>query len=111
VKCKETVSYGHVGNLVQYISSLFALLQCSWPSLSNSVGSSTPVYAVVIADTHLLGSKRGHWLDKLQREWQMYRAFQTSMTLHRPNVVFVLGWYMIFSSQTFNTMQDIYLFQ
>jgi len=25
------------------------------------------------------------------REWQMYRAFQTMMTLHRPDVVFVLG--------------------
>jgi hypothetical protein len=25
------------------------------------------------------------------REWQMYRAFQTIMTLHKPDVVFILG--------------------
>ncbi|PZC81140.1 hypothetical protein B5X24_HaOG213241 [Helicoverpa armigera] len=50
-----------------------------------------PVYAMVIADTHLLGSRNGHWFDKWRREWQMHRAFQTAMTLHSPEVVFVLG--------------------
>ncbi|XP_020290712.1 metallophosphoesterase 1 isoform X2 [Pseudomyrmex gracilis] len=50
-----------------------------------------PVRAMFIADTHLLGSKEGHWFDKLRREWQMYRAFQTMITLHRPEVIFVLG--------------------
>lgn len=50
-----------------------------------------PVYAMVIADTHLLGSRNGHWFDKWRREWQMHRAFQTAMTLHSPDVVFVLG--------------------
>lgn len=44
-----------------------------------------------LADTHLLGKRNGHWFDKLRREWQMYRAFQTALTLHRPEVVFVLG--------------------
>lgn len=44
-----------------------------------------------MADTHLLGSREGHWYDKLRREWQMYRAFQTAMYLHQPEVVFVLG--------------------
>ncbi|XP_030749568.1 metallophosphoesterase 1 isoform X2 [Sitophilus oryzae] len=46
---------------------------------------------MVIADTHLLGSRNGHWFDKLRREWQMYRAFQTAITLHSPELVFVLG--------------------
>ncbi|XP_049867569.1 metallophosphoesterase 1-like isoform X2 [Pectinophora gossypiella] len=46
---------------------------------------------MVIADTHLLGSRNGHWVDKWRREWQMHRAFQTAITLHRPEVVFVLG--------------------
>lgn len=46
---------------------------------------------MVIADTHLLGSRRGHWFDKLRREWQMHRAFQTAMALHKPELVFVLG--------------------
>ncbi|XP_047515089.1 metallophosphoesterase 1 homolog isoform X3 [Pieris napi] len=50
-----------------------------------------PVYAMVLADIHLLGSKNGHWLDKERREWQMHRAFQTAMTLHNPELVFILG--------------------
>jgi len=29
------------------------------------------------------------------REWQMYRAFQTAMVLHKPDVVFVLGEFLI----------------
>lgn len=70
------------------------LLQCTWPSLdvgTNDHEQSDPLYAVVLSDTHLLGSKEGHWFDQLRREWQMERAFQTSMLLHRPEAVFVLG--------------------
>ncbi|XP_051156339.1 metallophosphoesterase 1 isoform X2 [Leptopilina boulardi] len=44
-----------------------------------------------LADTHLLGPRNGHWFDKLRREWQMYRTFQTAMTIHKPEVVFLLG--------------------
>ncbi|CAH1133814.1 unnamed protein product [Ceutorhynchus assimilis] len=76
----------------------FVQMNCSWPSLDPSksdetIPSSTekPLKIMVLADTHLLGSKRGHWLDKLRREWQMYRAFQTAITLHNPELVFVLG--------------------
>lgn len=36
-----------------------------------------------LADTHLLGSRQGHWFDKLRREWQMHRAFQTAMYYFR----------------------------
>nr|XP_023016112.1 metallophosphoesterase 1 isoform X1 [Leptinotarsa decemlineata] len=71
---------------------------CSWPELSKdnedkSIEGSyeNPVKVMVISDTHLLGSRKGHWFDKLRREWQMYRAFQTAMTLHSPDLVFVLG--------------------
>lgn len=46
---------------------------------------------MVLADTHLLGSRHGHWFDKLRREWQMHRVFQTAMKLHKPDLVFVLG--------------------
>nr|XP_054763945.1 metallophosphoesterase 1-like [Lytechinus pictus] len=46
---------------------------------------------IFIADTHLLGSRLGHWFDKLRREWQMERAFQTALTLFAPEAVFVLG--------------------
>lgn len=51
----------------------------------------SPVKVMVLADTHLLGSRKGHWFDKLRREWQMYRTFQTALKLHQPDVVFVLG--------------------
>ena len=46
------------------------LWQCSYPS---SPLSSTSMRAMVLADTHLLGSRKGHWFDKLRREWQMHR--------------------------------------
>ncbi|XP_028132714.1 metallophosphoesterase 1 isoform X1 [Diabrotica virgifera virgifera] len=73
-------------------------LNCDWPQLdpdnedtSIEPSNEDPVKIMVIADTHLLGSRKGHWFDKLRREWQMYRAFQSAMTLHKPDLVFVLG--------------------
>lgn len=73
-------------------------LNCDWPSLDPtkadpniSSNGEEPVKVMVIADTHLLGSTYGHWFDKLRREWQMHRAFQTAITLHQPELVFVLG--------------------
>lgn len=76
----------------EYLIYYVVQIQCDWPELSKIPASGlSPVYAMIIADTHLLGSKEGHWLDKWRREWQMHRAFQTAMTLHRPEVVFVLG--------------------
>ncbi|KAK3086852.1 hypothetical protein FSP39_024423 [Pinctada imbricata] len=50
-----------------------------------------PLKVMFIADTHILGWREGHWFDKLRREWQMRRSFQTSMTIHHPDVVFILG--------------------
>lgn len=46
---------------------------------------------MLLADTHLLGPYHGHWFDKLRREWQMHRAFETTISLHKPDVVFILG--------------------
>lgn len=46
---------------------------------------------MLLADTHLLGPFKGNWFDKLRREWQMFRAFQTAIVLHQPDVVFILG--------------------
>ncbi|XP_060680472.1 metallophosphoesterase 1 isoform X2 [Hemiscyllium ocellatum] len=68
------------------------ILRCDWPPLQEPQGSSAPVLkALFLADTHLLGALRGHWFDKLRREWQMERAFQTASWLFQPDVVFVLG--------------------
>lgn len=80
--------YVYCEYLIYYVTQI----QCGWSSLSNEPSDGiAPVYALVIADTHLLGSRNGDWLDKWRREWQMHRAFQTAMTLHKPDVVFVLG--------------------
>lgn len=46
---------------------------------------------MMLADTHLLGKVKAHWLDKMLREWQMKRAFQAAMAIHRPEAVFILG--------------------
>uniref|UniRef100_T1JLX0 Calcineurin-like phosphoesterase domain-containing protein n=1 Tax=Strigamia maritima TaxID=126957 RepID=T1JLX0_STRMM len=81
--------------LIYYI----VLLKCSWPQLNDALADSSvkltanykPVKAMILADTHLLGWKRGHWFDKLRREWQMHRSFQTVMTIHNPDIVFFLG--------------------
>lgn len=74
------------------LTNLFNTFQCEWATLKKPHPAEyEPVYAMVIADTHLLGKRNGNWLDKWRREWQMHRAFQTAITLHKPEVVFVLG--------------------
>ncbi|XP_043283959.1 metallophosphoesterase 1 [Venturia canescens] len=84
----------------EYLIYYVVLMQCRWPNLDPrkadpaitvTTPEEKPVQAMFIADTHLLGPRKGHWLDKLKREWQMYRAFQTAITLHNPDVVFFLG--------------------
>ncbi|XP_023504004.2 metallophosphoesterase 1 isoform X2 [Equus przewalskii] len=79
--------------LIYYV----VIFRCNWPEVK------TPAYdgkqetldpvlkAMFLADTHLLGEVRGHWLDKLRREWQMERAFQTALWLLQPEVIFILG--------------------
>ncbi|XP_061198114.1 metallophosphoesterase 1-like [Saccostrea echinata] len=71
------------------------LLFCKWPVLKMDTAQlpikSKPLKVMILADTHILGWKEGHWFDKLRREWQMERSFQSSMTIHNPDVVFILG--------------------
>lgn len=78
--------------LIYYI----AMLKCQWPLLSSGGdvgrdGQSGFLKVMVLADVHLLGSREGHWFDKIRREWQMERSFQSSMLVHEPDVVFILG--------------------
>ncbi|XP_075214748.1 per1-like protein PGAP5 [Lycorma delicatula] len=84
--------------ICEYFIYYIVLIQCSWPKLNPKqadhtipIGEGKEVRVMLLADTHLLGSRKGHWFDKLRREWQMYRTFQTAITLHSPDVVFVLG--------------------
>lgn len=51
---------------------------------------------MILSDTHLIGPFKGHWFDRLRREWQMYRSFQTAITLFNPEVVFILGNLFVF---------------
>ncbi|XP_039279955.1 metallophosphoesterase 1-like [Nilaparvata lugens] len=84
--------------ICEYVIYYVIMIQCWWPDLSpDHEDKSIPlrdgkeIKVMMLADTHLLGSRKGHWFDKLRREWQMYRAFQTAISLHSPDVVFVLG--------------------
>ncbi|CAI4232565.1 unnamed protein product [Auanema sp. JU1783] len=47
--------------------------------------------AIMISDTHILGNFKGHWFDKLRREWQMSKSFEMSLRYMQPDVVFFLG--------------------
>lgn len=79
----------------EFFHYFIVLLFCKWPILDvdtlQAPSKSNPLKVMIIADTHILGWREGHWFDKLRREWQMERSFQTSMTIHRPDVVFILG--------------------
>ncbi|XP_043395824.1 metallophosphoesterase 1 isoform X3 [Chelonia mydas] len=79
--------------LVYYV----VIFQCHWPEVkieahrSSKQSSASVLKAMFLSDTHLLGEIKGHWLDKLRREWQMERAFQTALSLLEPDIVFILG--------------------
>ncbi|XP_037283745.1 per1-like protein PGAP5 isoform X6 [Rhipicephalus microplus] len=80
----------------EFIIYYVVIGKCSWPHLTKrgsfvAQDEVEPLKMMLLADTHLLGPKRGHWFDKLRREWQMHRTFQTALTLHRPDVVTFLG--------------------
>ncbi|XP_053570885.1 metallophosphoesterase 1 [Bombina bombina] len=67
--------------------------QCSWPDIKGVADHNTgsTLRVMFLADTHLLGEIRGHWFDKLRREWQMERSYQAALWLLQPNLVFILG--------------------
>lgn len=82
----------------EYLHYFFVLLLCKWPSLPHQQAEGTiggmkspPLKAMVLADTHILGWRHGHWFDRVRREWMMERSFQASMMIHNPHVVFILG--------------------
>ncbi|CAG9802498.1 unnamed protein product [Chironomus riparius] len=72
--------------LIYYI----VIFQCNYKNIE-SENITDGLKAVILADTHLLGPFKGHPVDKLRREWQMKRSFQTTMQIFNPEVVFILG--------------------
>ncbi|CAF0938484.1 unnamed protein product [Adineta steineri] len=85
----------------EFIIYYFVLLGCSWPQLSKLEQDFTiqppkdstkkPLRVMFIADTHLICSYKEHSFNKLRREWQMYRSFQSAQFLFEPHIVFFLG--------------------
>ncbi|XP_046946146.1 metallophosphoesterase 1 isoform X1 [Lynx rufus] len=77
----------------EFLIYYLVIFRCDWPEVKTPAHNSgqETLKAMFLADTHLLGEIRGHWLDKLRREWQMERAFQTALWLLQPEVVFILG--------------------
>ena len=60
----------------EFIHYYVVLRSCQWPEPdSGNFGrverkggnSNDPLHVMLLADTHLLGKRRGHWLDKLRR--------------------------------------------
>ncbi|ULU12199.1 hypothetical protein L3Y34_015498 [Caenorhabditis briggsae] len=74
----------------EYYIFYSAISHCNWPC-EHGRCSETSLKAFMISDTHLLGKRNGHWLDKLKREWQMYQSYQIAKWILNPEVVFFLG--------------------
>jgi len=60
----------------EWLVYYFVLLQCQWPALNVETNdftfdedgiASSELRVMALADTHLLGSREGHWFDKLRR--------------------------------------------
>lgn len=73
----------------EYLIYWQILSKCEWPKLSEQHGNL--ISLMILSDTHLLGSRNGHWFDKLRREWQQHRAFQTARHLLKPDYIIILG--------------------
>lgn len=84
----------------EYVIYNVVIYQCSWPHITDGesiyrygkdIDITHTLRAIILSDPHLLGPQNGHWFDKLRREWQMKRSFQSAMTIFKPEAVFVLG--------------------
>jgi ethanolamine phosphate phosphodiesterase len=80
----------------EYLIYWQVLLNCKWPETSENLNdpsriSDHDLSLMIIADTHLLGSRQGHWFDKLRREWQQHMAFQTLRKLLKPDFIIIVG--------------------
>lgn len=79
----------------EYLVYFHVFYKCDWPLSTSGYQNSNNVHqflnVMLISDTHLLGSRNGHWFDKLRREWQQHRAFQTARNYLRPDYIVILG--------------------
>lgn len=80
---------------------------CSWPIISTTEeGRKKETRVIILTDIHLLlSSQNEYWFDKIRWEWQMYRSFQSAVSLTRPHAVFFLG--DLFDGSTISSQQDL----
>ena len=73
----------------EYFIYYHKLFHCDWPKATDD--RNKLVNLMLISDTHLLGSRQGHWFDKLRREWQQHRAYQTARYYLEPDYIVIMG--------------------
>lgn len=88
MRFKYALAFSIIATLIfnEYLIYWLVIYQCNWPEFKTQASK-----VMLIADTHLLGSRNGHWFDKLRREWQQYRSYQTALSLLKPQIVGILG--------------------
>lgn len=60
--------------------------QCQWPTKIED-----PIRAMMLTDVHLLGPLNDNWFERTRVEAQIRRVYQKALSLHQPDVVFILG--------------------
>ncbi|KAJ8669357.1 hypothetical protein QAD02_000618 [Eretmocerus hayati] len=92
----------------EFLIHFIVIMQCEWPVPQEPIpqpafpqvpltgkalppSSPKPIWALFLADPHILGWGRSIWLDRLLRDWQMKRMFQAAIMVLKPHVVFILG--------------------
>ncbi|XP_068151393.1 metallophosphoesterase 1 homolog [Drosophila tropicalis] len=75
----------------EYLADFVYLRKCKWPKLNRQRYIEDPLQALILSDPHLAGPHINGWLDRTYTEWHIKRAFQASVKLLKPDVVFILG--------------------
>ncbi|THD20880.1 Metallophosphoesterase 1 [Fasciola hepatica] len=84
-------SFALLSLFCEYTIYYIFIMQCSWPVLSTQMSDTEVLRILVLADPHLVGVYKGHYFDRMRRDWQMTRAFAAATFIHTPRVVFILG--------------------
>jgi len=78
----------------EWLVYYFVLLRCQWPTLKVETNdftfddedgaASSQLRVMALADTHLLGSREGHWFDKLRRfvDIHVSLSFDANVVMH-----------------------------
>jgi hypothetical protein len=79
-------------SLLEYALFVLVVSRCRLDTkFADQSSNRSSLSVLMVSDLHLLGSRRGFWLDRIKREWAMYVTFQLAITYFRPESVFFLG--------------------